>query len=108
MLKWIREGVRPIFDGVETTDPAKIRRVKGLLRHAVPHSQIEAYLKGVLPHEIEFQNHQSVSKHWGFVVGAVENLVLAGTAHLYGKKEGKPKVVNPMGWPSTEGTKGWC
>jgi hypothetical protein len=31
------------------------------------------------------------------VVGAAEKLVISGTAHLYGKSEGRPKVVNPLG-----------
>jgi hypothetical protein len=38
-----------------------------------------------------------VYEHWDFVVGAVKKLVVSGTAHLYGRAEGKPKVVNPLG-----------
>jgi hypothetical protein len=30
------------------------------------------------------------------VVDAAEKLVVAGTAHLYGPTEGRPKVVNPL------------
>jgi hypothetical protein len=55
------------------------------------------YLKGVLPHEIRFQNHKSVHKHWNFVVDATEKLVITGTAHLYGPSEGRPKVINLLG-----------
>lgn len=87
----------PVFEGVINTEPTKLNRVRGLLRHAVPKGQVEAYLQGELPHIIEFQNHRSVYEHWDFVVGATENLVISGTAHLYGPSEGKPKVVNPLG-----------
>jgi hypothetical protein len=97
VLKWVKEGVKPIFEGVVNTEQAKLNRVRGLLRHAVPKGQVEAYLKGEIPHQIEFQNHRSVYEHWDFVVGAVEKLVVSGTAHLYGRAEGKPKVVNPLG-----------
>jgi hypothetical protein len=31
------------------------------------------------------------------VVDAVKKLVVTGTAHLYGRSEGRPKVVNPLG-----------
>jgi hypothetical protein len=71
--------------------------VRGLLRHAVPKGQVEAYLKGTIPRKIEFQNHRSFYEHWDFSVGAVEKLVVSGTAHLYGRSEGKPKVTNPLG-----------
>jgi hypothetical protein len=97
VLKWIREGVKPVFDGTQNTEPKKMKRVRSLLRGAVPKGQVESFLKGNLLHEIEFQNHQSVYKHLPFVIGAVENLVVSKTAHLYGHGEGKPKVVNPLG-----------
>lgn len=97
VLQWIREGVQPVFDGVESAEKAKLNRVKSLLRHAVPKNQIEAYLKGTIPHKIQFQNHQSFYKHWDFSVDAVEKLVVSGTAHLYGRSEGRPKVINPLG-----------
>jgi hypothetical protein len=97
VLKWVREGVKPVFDGTQNTEPKKMKRVRSFLRGAVPKGQVESFLKGNLPHEIEFQNHQLVYKHLPFVIGAVENLVVAGTAHLYGPGEGKPKVVNPLG-----------
>lgn len=96
MLKWIHEGVKPVFEGVKNTEPSKLNRVRGLFRHAVPKEQVEAYLKGEIPHEVTFQNHRSVYTHWPFTVDAVEKLVIAGTAHLYGPKEGRPKVVNPL------------
>jgi hypothetical protein len=96
VLKWVREGVKPVFDGTQNTEPKKMKRVSSLLRGAVPKGQVESFLKGNLPHEIEFQNHRSVYKHLPFVIGAVENLVVVGTAHLYGPGEGKPKVVNPL------------
>jgi hypothetical protein len=86
-----------VFDGTQNTEPKKMKRVRSLLRGAVPKGQVESFLKGNLSHEIEFQNYQSVYKHLTFVIGAVENLVVAGTAHLYGPGEGKPKVVNPLG-----------
>jgi hypothetical protein len=97
VLKWIKDGVRPIFEGVQNTEPAKLNRVRGLIRHAVPRGQVEAFLKGVLPHEIEIQNHRSTYQHWPFTVDVVKQLVVSGTAHLYGPTEGKPKVVNPLG-----------
>jgi hypothetical protein len=97
VLRWIREGVKPTFEGTANTEPAKLKRVRGLLRHAVPKGQVEAYLKGVLPHDIEIQNHRSIYEHWRFTVDAVEKLVVAGTAHLYGPLDKKPKVVNPLG-----------
>lgn len=50
-----------------------------------------------MPHEIEMKNHQSVYEHLPFVVKAVQNLVITSTGHLYGPKDGKPKVVNPLG-----------
>jgi hypothetical protein len=96
-MKWIREGVKPLIEGVQNTEPAKLNKVRGLLRHAVPKGQVEAFLKGVLPHEIIFQNHKSVHDHWNFVVEATEKLVVTGTAHLYGPAEGRPKVVNLVG-----------
>jgi hypothetical protein len=52
IMKWIREGVKPIFKGVQNTEPAKLNRVRGLLRHTVPKGQVEVLLKGVLSHEI--------------------------------------------------------
>jgi hypothetical protein len=97
VLKWIREGVRPIFEGVANTEPSKLKRVRGLLRHAVPPQQVEAYLKGELPHQIAFKNHRSFYTHWPFAVDAVEKLVITETAHLYGPTEGRPKVINPLG-----------
>jgi hypothetical protein len=97
VLKWIREGVEPVFEGVKNTEPSKLNRVRGLLRHAVPKQQVEAYLKGDISHGITVQNHRSVYTHWPFTVDALEKLVTAGTAHLYGPKEGRPKVVNPLG-----------
>lgn len=97
VLKWIRDGVQPIFDGTQSTNPAKMRRVRSFLRRAVPKDKVEEFLSGKLPHEIEFQNHQSVYDHYPFTVKAVNNLVITGTAHLYSPGEGKPKVVNPLG-----------
>jgi hypothetical protein len=97
VLKWIREGVQPVFEGVENTKPAKLNRVRNLLRHAVLKGQVEAFLMGTLPHKIEFQNHRSFYEHCDFSVRAMEKLVLSGTAHLYGRTEGRPNVVNPMG-----------
>jgi hypothetical protein len=96
VLRWIREGVQPTFGGTEKAEPSKLNKVRGLLRHcAVPRGQVEAYLKGELPHK--FQNHRSVSKHWPFVVDAAEKLVISGTAHLYGPNDVRPKVVNSLG-----------
>jgi hypothetical protein len=96
VLKWIKEGVQPIFEGVQNTEPAKLNRVRGLLRHAVPTQQVKAYLTGVLPHNIIFKNHRFVYEHWPFTIDAVEKLVVTGTAHLYGPTDGRPKVVNPL------------
>jgi hypothetical protein len=84
-------------EGVANTQPFKLNRVKELLRHAVPPHQVEAYLKGELPHKIAFKNHRSFYNHWPFAVDAVEKLVITGTAHLYGPTEGRPKVINPLG-----------
>jgi hypothetical protein len=97
VLKWIREGVKPIFEGVQNTEPSKLNKVRGLLRHAVSKQQVEAYLKGELPHKVTFKNHQSVYEHWPFTVDAVKKLVVSGTAHLYGRGEGRPKVVKTLG-----------
>lgn len=73
-----------------------MRRVRALLRHTVPKGQVERFLQGTVPHEIEFRNHQSVYDHLQFSVEAVQKLVITRTAHLYGPLEGKPKVVNPL------------
>lgn len=89
--------MRPTFEGVANQEPAKLNRVRGLLRHAVPRGQVETFLTGVLPHEIELQNHGSVYMHWSSVVDAVEKLVITGTGHLYGPSDGRPKIVNPLG-----------
>jgi hypothetical protein len=50
VLKWVKEGVKPTFEGVVNNEQAKLNRVRGLLRHAVPKGQVEAYLKGEIPH----------------------------------------------------------
>jgi hypothetical protein len=63
VLKWIKEGVKPNFEGVVNKEPAKLNRVKGLLRHAVPRGQVDSFLEGELPHEIQFENHRSVYEH---------------------------------------------
>jgi hypothetical protein len=97
VLKWIKEGVKPVFEGVANCEVSKLNKVRGLLGHSVPKGQVEELLWGVLPHEIELKNHQSVYKHWPFAVDAVEKLVITNTAYLYGRSEGKPKVVNPLG-----------
>lgn len=97
VLKWIKEGVKPVFEGVANCEPAKLNKVRGLLRHSVPSGRVEELLRGVLPHEIELKNHMSVYEHWSFAVDAVEKLVITSTAYLYGRSEGKPKVVNPLG-----------
>jgi hypothetical protein len=104
VLKWIRDIVRPIFDGTQHTEPKKMRRARSLLRQAVPKNQVENFLSGKVPHEIEFQNHQSVYQHLPFSIKTVKNLVVTGTAHLYSPKEGKPKVVNPWGFTTTRAT----
>jgi hypothetical protein len=97
VLKWVREGVRPIFEGTKSAEPKKLKRVRGLLRRAVPKGQVEEFLSGEVPHKIEFENHQSVYDHLPFYVKAVKNLVITGTAYLYKPGEPKPKVVNPLG-----------
>jgi hypothetical protein len=57
VLKWIQEGVQPISEGTQNSDPKKMRRVRSLLRRAVPKGQVESYLEGKMPHEVELQNH---------------------------------------------------
>jgi hypothetical protein len=96
-LKWIRDGVQPIFEGTQNADPKKMRRVRSLLRRTVPKGQVETYLSGTVPPETEFQNHLSVYEHLPFSVKAVRNLVVTGTSHMYSPEDKKPKVVNPLG-----------
>jgi hypothetical protein len=97
VLKWIKEGVQPTFEVTQNADPKKVNRVRSLLRRAVPKDKVESFLEGKMPHEIEMKNHQLVYEHLPFVVKAVQNLVITSAAHLYGPKDGKPKVVNPPG-----------
>jgi hypothetical protein len=49
--------VQPIFEGTQNSDPKKMRRARSLLRRAVPKGQVESYIEGKMPHEVELQNH---------------------------------------------------
>jgi hypothetical protein len=53
VLKWIREGVKPVFEGVGNSESVKLNKVRGLISRVVPRGQVKAFLKGDLPHEIE-------------------------------------------------------
>jgi hypothetical protein len=83
VLKWIEEGVQPIFEGTKNAEPKKMKRVWGLLRRTVPKGKVDEFLSGTTPHKVEFQNHQSLYDHLPFVVGAVKNLVVTGTAPVW-------------------------
>jgi hypothetical protein len=91
--------VKPTFEGVKNVEPAKLNRIRALLRHTVLKGQVESFLQGRTPHKIDFKNwYQSVYDHYPFTVEAVEKLVVTRMAHLYGPGKGRPKVVNPL-WP---------
>lgn len=97
VLKWLSQGVRPSFVGTEQADPKKLDQVRGLLRGAVPPGQIESYLSGEVPREIEFRNHKSFYDNLPFGRQEIRKLAENGAAYQYPAGERKPKVVNPLG-----------
>jgi hypothetical protein len=97
VLSWLRSGVKPSFAGTAECEPKKLDRVKRMLRRVVGESRVEEWLSGQVPHPVDFPNHRSFSENAEFGVQAVGEMLTNDTVKLYGEKERRPKVVNPLG-----------
>jgi hypothetical protein len=68
-----------------------------MLRRVVGESRVKEWLSGQIPHPVEFPNHRSFFENAEFGVQAVGEMLTKDTVKLYGEKERRPKVVNPLG-----------
>jgi hypothetical protein len=102
VLSWVKKGFKPRFAGTEKADPAKREIVIAMLRKVVHADRIPELLSGKLPHRIEFSNHQSLYRKWGFASDQTAKLVEYGAAGIWSEKE-EPIVINPMGIADSAG-----
>ncbi|GAQ86252.1 DNA/RNA polymerase superfamily protein with reverse transcriptase domain [Klebsormidium nitens] len=98
VLKLLRTGIKPQFVGTAEADRKKIEQVRATLaRESAPRKEVEAKLTGRVPQEVEFKNHRSCYENASLGVREVVKMVVNRTLEVYGPKDGKPKVVNPLG-----------
>jgi hypothetical protein len=97
VLSWIRYGIKPSFARTEGCEPKKLERVRKMLRRVVGESRVDEWLKGQVPHPVEFPNHRSFLENSDFGVQAVIEMLVNSTVKLYGESERRPKIVNPLG-----------
>jgi hypothetical protein len=97
VLSWIRQGIKPSFNGTAKCDAKKLDRVRRMLRRVLGEARVEEWLSGQVPHPVKFPNHRSFVNNSDFGVQAVSEMLMNSTVNLYGAGERKPKVVNPLG-----------
>jgi hypothetical protein len=67
-----------------------------MLSKLVPGKEIPELLKGRFPHRVEFKNHQSLFRKWGFSSKQIVNLLEADAAGIWDEPE-LPIIIHPMG-----------
>jgi hypothetical protein len=67
-----------------------------MLAKIVPGHEIPELLRGKLPHQVDFQNHRSLYRKWGFSSEQIVKLLEADAAGIWDKPE-PPVVIHPMG-----------
>jgi hypothetical protein len=96
VLGWVKNGFRPKFVGTAAAKPAKRKAVVAMLAKIVPGREIPGLLRGKLPHQVEFQNHRSLYRKWGFSSEQIVKLLEADAAGIWEKPE-PPIIIHPMG-----------
>lgn len=80
VLSWLKSGYKPKFSGTEQAKSSKREIVESMLRRVVKPSEVPKMLTGQFPHKVEFQNHQSLYKNWGFSKDQIFKLMQWGAA----------------------------
>jgi hypothetical protein len=96
VLGWVKNGFRPRFVGTAEAKPAKRKVVISMSSKIVSGKEIPELLKGKYPHRVEFENHQSLYRKWGFSSDQIVKLLEADAAGIWDDEE-PPVVINPMG-----------
>jgi hypothetical protein len=96
VVSWIKNGFRPKFVGTAAAKPEKRKVVLQMLRKIVPAERIDEYLLRKYPHPIQFKNHRSLYKKWGFSSGQIFKLVEADATGIWQGPE-PPIIIHPMG-----------
>jgi hypothetical protein len=95
VLGWIKNGFRPRFVGTADAKPAKRKAVLAMLAKLVLGKEIPGLLTGKLPHRVEFENHRSLFKKWGFSLEQIVKLMEADAAGIWDEEE-PPVIIHPM------------
>jgi hypothetical protein len=96
VLGWIKNGFKPKFVGTSNAKQAKRKVVISMLSKLVPGKEIPNLLTGRFSHQIEFRNHQSLFRKWGFSSEQIVKLLEADAAGIWDRPE-VPIVIHPMG-----------
>jgi hypothetical protein len=96
ILGWIKNGFRPKFVGTATAKHAKRKVLISMLSKVVPGKDIPGLFGGKLPHRVQFQNHQSLFKKWGFSLQQIVKLLETDAAGIWDESE-PPVIIYPMG-----------
>jgi hypothetical protein len=89
-------GFRPKFVGTRDAKPAKRKAVIAMLAKIVPSKEIPELLRGKFPHQVEFRNHRSLYRKWGYSSEQIVKLLEADAACIWDRPE-PPVVIHPMG-----------
>jgi hypothetical protein len=96
VLSWLRNGFKPKFIGTAEAKPEKLKVALQMLRKVMPEKEIRKFLSGRFPQRVEFRNHASLYKKWGFSSEQIFKLVQSGAAGIWDFPE-PPVIIHPMG-----------